>query len=166
MLIRSDVGARLQPGHATLLFFLSELCVSASSALNLFSSSFPLLLPPGAAPLVFKGAGLDSTSTHLYTIQNCHPDRSGRAVATTSNILVSRFSSVPFVSSVVKSPPYSRAPANLFALSRRNLAKNPFARAISFPICAFNSSGPPNFFSSRNFFQNLTSIRFGEKFPE
>ena len=60
----------------------------------------------------------------------------------------------------------SLIPANLFALTFRNLAKNSFARAISFAICAFNSSGPPNFFSSRNFFQNRTSILFGAKFPE
>ena len=61
---------------------------------------------------------------------------------------------------------HSRVPANLFALTFRNLAKNPFAFSISFAICAFNASAPPNFFSSRNFFQNLTSILFGEKFPE
>ena len=61
---------------------------------------------------------------------------------------------------------HSLIPANLFALIFLNLAKNSFARAISFAICAFNSSGPPNFFSSRNFFQNRTSIRFGAKFPE
>jgi len=134
--------------------------------------------------VVFKGAGLDSTLTDLYTIENCHPDRSGpilifRAAFPRVGL---RSGGSKATNSNVRGPLlflcalrvlcgefflfYSLAPANLFALSRRNLAKNPFARAISFAICAFNSSGPANFFSSRNFFQNLTSILFGEKFPE
>lgn len=53
-----------------------------------------------------------------------------------------------------------------FVRTLRSRAKNRFAAAISLSICAFNSSGPENFFSSRNLFQNRTSIRLGEKFPE
>jgi len=52
------------------------------------------------------------------------------------------------------------------ARTLRSRAKYVFAAAISLAICFFNSSAPENFFSSRNFFQNLTSMRSGEKLPE
>src|SRR5216683_3525551 len=43
----------------------------------------------------------------------------------------------------------------------RRREKNLLARIISVAICARNSSGLLNFFSSRRRFQNRTSIRFG-----
>src|SRR5437660_1097874 len=43
----------------------------------------------------------------------------------------------------------------------RKREKNLLARVMSAAICARNSSGPLNFFSSRRRFQNRTSIRLG-----
>ena len=61
---------------------------------------------------------------------------------------------------------YSATTGALLLRSRRNLAKNVFAVAMSLPICSRNSWAPLNFFSSRSRFQKRISIHLGEKFPE